>query len=274
MDLIKVDPSLCRIDNICVAECPPKIIVATGKSPYPFIPEELEALCIDCGHCVAVCPYEALTHQNIPLEDCKPLEDDLKISEAQAVQFLTSRRSIRTYQRRSVEREKLLKLLEIANLAPNANNVQPVKWKVIENTDEVKRLTQMVIEWMQFMIKNNPVIANRYHMDRIVEHHEKGIDRVSRGAPHLIIAYHKKDVVPLDRDCTIAISYLELAAYGLGLGACWAGFFNTAASMYPPLIDALALPKDHQIAGSLLIGYPRYKYYRIPTRKPLKVDWV
>jgi hypothetical protein len=36
-----------------------------------------------------------------------------------------------------------------------------------------------------------------------------------------------------------ALTYLELAAYGLGLGACWAGFLTGAATFYAPVMEAL-----------------------------------
>jgi nitroreductase len=35
--------------------------------------------------------------------------------------------------------------------------------------------------------------------------------------------------------CAIALTYLELATYSLGLGACWAGYFSAAAAFYPPM---------------------------------------
>ncbi|MBU1157188.1 MAG: nitroreductase family protein, partial [Proteobacteria bacterium] len=73
--------------------------------------------------------------------------------------------------------------------------------------------------------------------------------------------------------CVLALGYLELAAYSLGLGACWAGYFNRAASTFPPMIEALGLPQGMAPFGALMLGVPKYKYQRIPPRKPLEVTW-
>jgi nitroreductase len=73
--------------------------------------------------------------------------------------------------------------------------------------------------------------------------------------------------------CIIALTYLELAATAHGLGACWAGYFNAAATVYPPMMEALALPKDHQSFGTLMVGYPKYHYQRLPLRKEPKISW-
>ena len=98
---------------------------------------------------------------------------------------------------------------------------------------------------------------------------EKGNDRICRNAPHLILASGLRKA-PFQSDHIIAITYLELAAHSQGLGACWAGYFNLAAAGYPPLIKALEIPDDCRILGSMMIGYPVYKYYRVPMRKNLR----
>ena len=74
-------------------------------------------------------------------------------------------------------------------------------------------------------------------------------------------------------DSTIALTFLDLAAPTVGLGACWAGFFMMAAAQSPRLQEALALPEGHACCGALMIGYPKYGYHRLPTRKEPAVSW-
>ena len=74
--------------------------------------------------------------------------------------------------------------------------------------------------------------------------------------------------------CTIAMAYLELAATAHGLGACWAGFFNMAPMFYPPIYEALNLPKDHQVLGSMMLGVPKFKYHRVPLRNKPVITWA
>ena len=69
---------------------------------------------------------------------------------------------------------------------------------------------------------------------RFGERWESGADTILRGAPVLVQVHAHKDERTAPQGCTIATAYLELAATAHGLGACWAGFFNAAALMYPP----------------------------------------
>jgi nitroreductase len=62
------------------------------------------------------------------------------------------------------------------------------------------------------------------------------------------------------------MAYLELALPGLGLGSCWAGYVNYAVGQWPDLKKELNLPKKHTCHGALMVGYPKYKYFRAPKR--------
>ena len=73
--------------------------------------------------------------------------------------------------------------------------------------------------------------------------------------------------------CTIALTYLELAATSMGLGTCWAGYFNVTATSFPPMQEALALPPGHQAFGSMMVGYPKFSYHRLPLRNPPAISW-
>ena len=167
----------------------------------------------------------------------------------------------------------LARLIEIARFAPSGHNLQPVHWLAIQDTKEVKRLAGLVIDWMRLMIEEHPEVAGPMHFERVVQAWERGQDRVLRGAPHIIVAHGLRSLPAAQPACIIALTYLELAATAHGLGACWAGYFNAAATFYPPMMEALALPKDHQSFGTLMVGYPKYHYQRLPLRKEPKISW-
>ena len=57
-----VDYSKCNQDALCALECPAKIIEMDDKGP--MVIEGTEDTCIQCGHCVAICPEAALTLDN------------------------------------------------------------------------------------------------------------------------------------------------------------------------------------------------------------------
>jgi len=295
-NLLEIDPEKCRYDYFCVAVCPFKLITINRKNKLPFPIDRAELQCINCGHCVAVCPYEALSLKTLkpgiariaadglliagPLslqtmkpEECTPVNAKLLPSAEQVKHFLTSRRSVRTYKSQPVERETLADLIDTARYAPTAVNSQPVNWLVIEDAREVNRLAGLVIEWMHYVIKEDYVLAKSLNMNRLVAAWDNGEDRICRGAPHVIAAHADGALASARTSCASALTYLELAAFSAGLGACWAGLFTRAASNYPPMMQALNLPDGHQVFGAMMVGYPQYQYYRIPSRKKAAVTW-
>ena len=272
MTSIYNDNEKCNQCGLCVIECPTGIIKIVESDTVPSWVDGGDTLCINCGHCVAVCPPGALSLDMMNPEDCTPIKRDVLPTQDQVEHFLKSRRSVRVYKECSVEREKLAKLIDIARYAPTGCNFQPVHWLVVENADEVRRLAGLVADWIRLTIKESPWLAGILHSDLVVKAWDSGKDVIMRDAPHIIVAHANKDIAVLG-DCQIALTYLELAAYSMGLGACWNGYFQLAATSYPPMIEALQLPQDHQSFGAMMVGYPAHKMTRIPLRNEPKIVW-
>ena len=222
---------------------------------------------------MAVCPSGSLQHAEIAAADCTELRKELAVSAEQCEQFLRQRRSIRVYQNKPVPRERLARLIDTARCAPSGHNSQSIQWLVLDNREELRKLAGIVAEWMRWMLANMTDFARAMHMDRAIERWEEGKDIILRDAPALVIAHADKDDRLGPSTCTIALTYLELAATSMDLGCCWAGYFNAAATTFPPMKAALALPAGHQSYGAMMVGYPKVRYQRLPPRKPAVINW-
>lgn len=272
MQLITINQETCNQDGICSAVCPARII-EMNDTGYPAMIDDADEICIRCGHCVAVCPTASFSHVDVPLDKCTAVEKDLEITEAQAVQFLRGRRSIRCYKDKPVSSADLERLIKIARFAPSGHNVQPVEWLVYGKKAKLTQLSGIVVDWMRWMLDNMSEVAMTLHLDRTVSRWEGGYDVVLRDAPVVIAVHAHKDNLMAPAACTIALAYIELAATAIGMGTCWAGYFNAAATTFPPMQEALALPVDHQTFGAMMVGYPQYKYPRMPSRNEPKITW-
>ena len=272
MNLFEVNEQTCAQDGICAQVCPVGLI-EFEKGTYPRPTADADEVCIRCGHCVTVCPTGSLQHKDISVEQCPPIKNELQISAEACEQFLRSRRSIRVYKNRSVPREDLQRLIELARYAPSGHNSQGAQWLVLGNREELHRLAGIVVDWMRWVIAKMPEFAALMHLERTVQHWGKGKDVILRNAPTVIIAHAAKEDRMAPATCTIALSYLELAATRLGLGTCWAGYFNAAATTFPPMMEALALPEGHQAFGSMMVGFPAFTYQRLPQRKMPDITW-
>lgn len=270
MSLFAVDPAKCQRDGVCVDECPRFLVEMEDQDSVPTPIEGADQLCINCGHCVAVCPRGALSLKTMTPDDCPSVRADLLPSAEQVDHFLRTRRSIRTFEDRVVPREVIARLIDVARYAPSGSNRQPVEWLVVYDSQEVRRLARLVEEWLRHTTREQPQSSTPSYASTLARASEKRLDLTCRGAPHVVLAHAPKG---LEANGVIALTYLELAAYSLGVGACWAGFLNGAAQNWPPMQEALGLPRGHVSCGALLVGYPTYRYRRVPLRNEPRIAW-
>ena len=268
--IIKVDENLCIGCGACIRACPGGLIT---KKDFPVPIEDSWDKCIDCGHCVAICPTEAMHQRSMAPEDCEPIDIHLIPQWDRVRQYLISRRSIRGFIKKPVEKEKILQLLDIARFAPNGANRQLIQWLVINDSGTVHRLAEMTIDWMKIVREKNPALYEEAKLELFVEPWELGQDRISRNAPCVIVACAPKDERTAPPAAMIAIAHIQLAAAALGLGTTFTGSINTAAQGYPPLIELLAIPDGYTPYGTFVIGYPSERYLRIPKRNPVNAVW-
>jgi len=268
--IITADESLCINCGACIRACPGGLIT---KMEFPVPIENAWELCIDCGHCVAICPTEAMHQRYMGPEDCEPFDIHLVPQWDKVKQYLTSRRSIRTFIHKPIEKEKIEKLLDIARFAPNGANRQVVRWIVVNDASRAHQISSMTIDWMKIVKEKNPALYQEAKLELFVEPWELGQDRISRGAPCIIVACAPKDERTAPPAAMIAIYQIQMAAQAIGLGTCFTGSINTAAQGYPPLIKMIGLPEGYAPFGTFVIGYPAETYLRIPVRNPVDVIW-
>ncbi len=142
---------------------------------------------------------------------------------------ISGRYSVRGYKETEVEEEKLRKVLEAARLSPSASNRQDWKFVVVKDQDAKKKLARAAF--------NQSFIAE---------------------APIVIVACGTSPKLMMDCgqpthtvDVSIAVAYLILEAYELGLGTCWIGAFKE-----DEVKRILGVPKDVRVVAMTPLGYP------------------
>ena len=110
------------------------------------------------------------------------------------IELINKRHSIREYAEETLSKDVLDKLVECAKLAPSSRNKKPCNFIVVTDKELLSKLSQSKAAGSQ-MLKN------------------------AAGAIVVTGDSTKSDVWV--EDCSIAMTYLHLAAVDLGLGSCW-----------------------------------------------------
>src|SRR4030043_2257324 len=167
-------------------------------------------------------------------------------------EVIKNRHSIRAFANREVEAEKLQQILETANLAPSAGNLQAYEIYVV--TDLKKRDGLSCAALAQEYIAKAPVALV------FCTHPELTEGKYTERGTRLYTV----------QDATIACTFAMLAATNLGLGCVWVGTFDEKVVRL--IIDA---PERQVPVVILSIGYPGELPDQHP-RRPLAqlVHWV
>ena len=125
MSNITVSPDDCTRCGVCMHVCPVSII-SMKEGELPAIGKGLEDKCIRCGHCEVFCMFDALETN---FEEEYPLsmnERALDIKPDQLAKFVQTRRSIRHYRKKPLERKRIEQMLDVIRYSPTAANSQRI----------------------------------------------------------------------------------------------------------------------------------------------------
>lgn len=272
MALLEVNKQTCNQCGICAAICL-RGLIYLHEDGYPRLLPRTDARCSRCGHCVAVCPSSSLTHNEMLLKQCPQIDRSLDITFEQCAQFIKSRRSVREFKDKKVSAKEIERIIDVARYAPTGRNAQEVQWLVINDPARVKELSVIGTDWFHWSIKNNSALAPM--LEGVLQLQESsGVDMFLHSAPAVVVAFAKRNHPVAVIDCSVALGYFDLTACSAGLGCCWAGLLMHAAADFPPMVTALALPEGYAPYGGLMVGYPKYKYRRIPARRAARITYL
>ncbi|MFZ3383136.1 MAG: nitroreductase family protein [Candidatus Methanoperedens sp.] len=142
---------------------------------------------------------------------------------------IRTRRSIREYEPREVEEEKLMKVLESGRLSPSASNRQERRFIVVRDAERRKALSEAARN--QKFLARAPVVIAACSVQK---------DYVMACGQ---LAY------PIDT--AIAVDHMTLTAVEEGLGTCWIGAFDETK-----VKEILNVPDEIRVVTLLPLGYP------------------
>ena len=269
MSIIGIDKEKCSNCKQCIQECVSGYFSVNENKEVMFN-ENLPA-CNICGHCIAICPENAIL-----TEDLDDIESFPGIDSPEAIitydnfyKLIRAKRSIRRYKTKNVPQELIEKVFKVMRYAPSGGNARLWRYLDISDPEKIEELSDAIVKAMY-----------RY---RGFESEDEALKSIkSRGrnvffnAPHLIVLYYETvekigTMIGLrGNDAGIALTYGMLAAETLGLGSCWIGGLQIAIPMNREMMNILGI--KGYVLGAFTLGYPAIKYLRTTPRPPLKIN--
>jgi len=161
-------------------------------------------------------------------------------------ELVSKRRSIRLYENKEIEKEKLQKILECANQAPSAGNLQGYEIFVVTQKSQLGQLVSTT-KGQDFLEQVPVVLVFCANPSRTAERYKE------RGEELYCL-----------QDATIACTYAMLASTALGLSTVWVGAFDENA-----VSKVVGIPAPLRPIALLPIGYAENSY-RSSSRRPLE----
>jgi len=152
--------------------------------------------------------------------------------DSDSLSIFFGRRSIRRYQDRAIEPEKVDALLRAAMAAPSAVAKDPWRFVVLQDKAVLKRVSEG--------LRNGKFLA------------DAALGIVVCGD---LAAAHDRQESYMLQDCSAAIENILLAAHALGLGACWLGV-HPRPTRVAFMREALRIPESITPISGISIGYP------------------
>lgn len=244
--VITIDHSICTGCGLCVSVCKDfGLCLDNGKVALSGT-----ALfgCVACGHCMAICPYNAIALQGRALtpEHIFPLPPEINTATyEQMLALLQRRRSIREFLDTPVAPPLIAKILEAAQTAPSGVPPSDVNVLVLDSCEKNRTFAQdfcdylKSIRWMTspwfltlmrpFWGKVNDEVFRHFVQPAFAAFTSKmdaGENIVTYDAPLAMYFYGSPYSDPADP--IVAATYAMLSAEAMGLGTCMIGSIHPA----------------------------------------------
>lgn len=164
---------------------------------------------------------------------------------------IKKRQSIRKYQDKPVEDDKLKLILEAARLAPSSSNTQPWHFIAVKDKGLKTKLMHAVplgVAAINKFIDEAPVVI----VGCVTPGFFQKVTSMFGRENHII-------------DVSIAMENMVLAAEELGLGTCWIGWFDEGK-----VKKLLNVPRAAKVVAMLTLGYPGEGGGHATTRKAME----
>ncbi len=263
--MVNININKCVGCGLCTQDCVRAILELKDNKAY-----KTSEKCILCGHCVAICPQNAITIDEYDMSEVETYNKEAcHIDGKVMLDAVKFRRSIRNFKDQQVEKEKIEKIIEAGRYSPTAKNTQNVSYIVVQN--QLPQLRAEAMKSFRKLFKLLKTVSKVVNIQDGVDFDKINIeegDFLFKGAPTLILVVSEHPV-----NASIASANMEMVATAQGIGVLYVGFFTRVANKNRNIKKVFGIKGKKKIVTCLAIGYPNVEYRRSVPRKKADIQW-
>ncbi|MBP1671172.1 MAG: nitroreductase [Bacteroidetes bacterium] len=182
------------------------------------------------------------------------------------IENILTRRSIRAFKEDQISEENLNTILMAGSYAPNGMGMQNWKFTAIQNATTIKKANEAI---RQTLLAISIVPETHPYVVSLIEKAKDENADFLYHAPTFIIVSNLKDNGNSMPDSALAIGNMMLAAHSLGIGSCWLNQLPglTHMPIIRELLTDLDIPENHNVYGSVVMGYAAEESRPVEPRK-------
>ncbi|HMA65902.1 MAG TPA: nitroreductase family protein, partial [Chitinispirillaceae bacterium] len=266
MNRIVIDERTCRKCNLCVEICPNRILMRTDDAICANVNKI--GVCFKCGQCMAICPAKSISVDGLSYS--KDFFDlpEMQIKPEYFSNLISTRRAIRNFKEKPVEKELLNEIVKAISLAPPG--FPPLKYDlvVVQNSTVIRQALPYMIQLYDFLVNamNNPIkrifikkevggLRFRTLKEHLIPLLKMSLpdlkngteDTLTRNAPAMILFLADTTGEDITEDIHIAATFGILSAHALGLGASIMDIIPPAINKKKELRKMFGLTENQEV---------------------------
>ncbi len=284
-----IHQDLCKKCKLCIEVCPVNMIGIDSRGQVNFLPER-EEICLKCGQCMAVCPSDAITNAKSYYKSIFTELPESKIDYSSFINFLSTRRSVRNFRNEKVDHESINKIINALKYVPYGAAPEKMKITIINNRAIIEKALPYTEKFLDDVVRwvDNPLMSaiirhkkgqetfntiknHLYPISKLKNYKLEYGDRITRGAPAMMIFHAHKRAEEHTNNAMINATYAMLAIHSIGMGATMNGIIPAAINKVKAVRNIFEIPNEDEAVISIIFGYPKYKYQKAISRFNTKV---
>jgi NAD-dependent dihydropyrimidine dehydrogenase PreA subunit/nitroreductase len=277
--MVIVDENKCRGCGLCAGICHQRCITLADSGGHRVAGID-QTLCSTCTQCIAVCPRQALSWNQVPPV---PYDRNRLPSAEQLDELFRQRRTVRCFRKERIERALLGEIVNYGIYAPTNN--YDLRAIVVDDPailDVLDAIIMRCVSWVYNLVYRPNLVFNLVRAmtpaigpkTKVKMEHGVETGRVfDSPLAALVLVVGDRRIILSEASAQYALYNMILYAQAKGIGSRINGGVPLTLDRSQWARRRLGLRKHEHILAALELGYPAMRFRNKVAGKSMRITW-